>query len=1448
MKNNSYKYISSKERKVRDKFKVFNYKYCLLLLIIIFIIHISEANTSQIYSFSTEIKIIIKGKGTQYLLNKDFFPNPSSVNLNGHSESSCSVTCELDKEENEVVLKFDESLSNCNGMFADMENIIKIDFSNFDFSQVKDMSWMFYGCYNLEEIIFGNADTSNLENMAVLFQSCSKLTSVDLSSFDLSLVKDMSWMFNGCSNLEKVEFGNTDTSSLENIEVLFQSCSKLTSIDLSIFDLSKVKDMSWMFHVCSNIEIIKFGNTKTSSLENSAVLFSGCEKLLSVNLSIFDFSKVTDISSMFGGCSNLENLEFDKEINTSIVEKMSGLFAGCSRLTSLDLAKFDFSKVKDMSWMFNGCSNLVKIDFGNSSTTSLENIAVLFQSCSKLTSVDLSNFDTSKVTNMAYTFFGCNNLKYLDLSSLNISNLNFTNNMFYGCYSLIYLNLKFFQITNDTNINIPFDNLPSNLIYCINDEYTKINLLGNDIISICSDSCVKENYTKIDINNNQCIDTCLKSNNKYEYKNYCYEKCPNRTLLDNYLCEDNACNFYSSANCQDKTPKGYYLDLNEDIYKKCFENCDYCNGPGNVENNNCTKCKSNFVFLNESKYETNCFEKCEYYYYFDYTNRYNCTEYEKCPEKFSKFIKDKNKCIDKCINDDTYKFDFNNTCLIECPNLTFILLYDREFFCLETIPNDYYLDTDGVYKKCYETCFKCYGKGNESYNNCKECKYNFSFYDNPLNITNCNENCKYYYYFDETNQYHCTNKKTCPLKYNLLILEENRCIDECKKSYNYNYEFENKCYNICPNDTILNESTLICYYENTFQTATNIFKNNMDENIQIFKEYLSNFNISENTEDKVKYEDDTIYQVTTSENQRNNTNKNISTIDLGDCEKELKIKYQINDSLPLIIFKIDYFTPDSLIPKIGYEIYHPLNKSKLDLSYCKDIFISLNIPVSIDEDNLFKYDPNNEFYTDNCFSYTTENGTDIILNDRKQEFSDNKLSLCENNCNYTGYDRNNKQSSCSCDVKNKMDSISEILDNPIILSNNFENDKGGSNSGAANIISIKCTKALFSKEGLKNNISSYILIIFIGHFLLSILLFIKCGFYLLEEKIRNILNEKEKNKKNNIINKNNANNYILGQNKNNKIIKKKKIIHFPPKKYNFKFINNRKEIKEINNNKKINSQIKNNFQKKRKQKLINVHRLQTIKSRTTEINSKKNIFKTKLNNKEKLAFNDFELNSFEYKNAILFDKRTFCQLYLSLLKVKNLILFSFFPVKDYNSMIIKLCIFSISFSIYYSVNFAFFNDEMIHKIYEIGGKYDVFYFIPKISISFAISYYITNIIKILFLSERNISEIRKQQTLSQANVVSDKVKRKLVIKYTIFFILGLIFLVFFWMLLSSFGAVYQNTQMFIFKNALISFAISLFYPFIINIFSCTFRICSLSSGKNDNECVYKLSQILQILL
>ena len=40
---------------------------------------------------------------------------------------------------------------------------------------------------------------------------------------------------------------------------------------------------------------------------------------------------------------------------------------------------------------------------------------------------------------------------------------------------------------------------------------------------------------------------------------------------------------------------------------------------------------------------------------------------EECPNNKNKFIINKNECIDKCINDDTYIYKYNNKCYQKCP-------------------------------------------------------------------------------------------------------------------------------------------------------------------------------------------------------------------------------------------------------------------------------------------------------------------------------------------------------------------------------------------------------------------------------------------------------------------------------------------------------------------------------------------------------------------------------------------------------------------------------------------------------------------------------------------------------------------------------------------------------------------------------------------------------------
>ena len=130
--------------------------------------------------------------------------------------------------------------------------------------------------------------------------------------------------------------------------------------------------------------------------------------------------------------------------------------------------------------------------------------------------------------------------------------------------------------------------------------------------------------------------------------------------------------------------------------------------------------------------------------------------------------------------------------------------------------------------------------------------------------------------------------------------------------------------------------------------------------------------ISGTKEDKIINDTDNniAYQITTSNNQKNNKTKELklSSFDLGDCENILKKKYDIKDIETLIILKADVKI-DNLINSVQYEIYHPINKSKLNLSYCADNNIILKYPQPplIKENELYLYEPNSDYYNDICF-------------------------------------------------------------------------------------------------------------------------------------------------------------------------------------------------------------------------------------------------------------------------------------------------------------------------------------------------------------------------------------------------------------------------------------------------------------------------------------------------
>ena len=225
--------------------------------------------------------------------------------------------------------------------------------------------------------------------------------------------------------------------------------------------------------------------------------------------------------------------------------------------------------------------------------------------------------------------------------------------------------------------------------------------------------------------------------------------------------------------------------------------------------------------------------------------------------------------------------------------------------------------------------------------------------------------------------------------------------------------------------------------------------------------------------------------------------------------------------------------------------------------------------------------------------------------------------------------------------------------------------------------------------------------------------------------------------------------------------------------------------------------------------------------------------------------NDYELNSLDYKDAIELDKRTYLQYYWSLIKTKQLIVFTFYFNKDYNSYIIKIELFLFAFALYLTVSALFFTDNTIHQIYEDAGIFNFIYNIPQIIYSTIISAVINIIVKSLSLSESKILELKKEKTEIKLNNKISEVIKSLKLKFILFYIISSIFLVFFLIYLSCFCAVYRNTQYHLIKNTLLSFALSLLYPFALNLIPIFIRIPAIKS--KNNECMYKISKIAQLV-
>ena len=987
------------------------------------------------------------------------------------------------------------------------------------------------------------------------------------------------------------------------------------------------------------------------------------------------------------------------------------------------------------------------------------------------------------IPNADHMFAGCSDISKFNFSEFNTSQIKSMRYMFYDCLSLTSIDLSNFDFSQVTSINNIFDG-------CINLEY--INLKNFNGIKLSDDVNEYSNmFNKIKDNITICIN---KENNK--------EKILPQIINKSFIID---CSF----------------DLNSKN-RKIFDKDDKC-----LINN---KKETNFNFA-INKNSVNYFIKNQ-----KIQLKRKLQEAKINNTEFNIF--DSISKIDELFGgqkyDDTELYGFEDTVIQKLkPNIvithTEIQYYNQE-------------------------------RNEDSYFNLGECEYELRNYYNISkseklyikNIKSNYSNIDYDVYAkNSSNQFFKLNKYICKSNKIKIVIPINKSIelsDILFKLKYENYETEGK-----------NEIELINYYDEFYQLTerfinkknfnSSYFENNevinsKRMNISLTTSFIQNIYSFEES-GKCKLIDgcsinknnlrqlekiDKGHTLNESIDTKQNNNIIQSIVYLGECENSLRNYYNLSDNETIYMKILDVIQQGMNMTKTEFDVYilNDTNLTKLNISICNKDKVFLIKPQQILEDNIDKVNIKSGYYNDICYATTSESGTDITLEDRKKLYIKENKAVCQDGCDFYGYNYKTGKVFCSCKPKPCPSSIADIYIDKNKLFENLLNIKN-----ITNIDILICYKNLFTKKGIIYNIGSYIIImIFLFHIFCTIIFYLK-KWNILKNKIEDIefglknfklINPKKKRKK-----------------KNNKNIKVKNAQN-PNQNLELKISNIKNESIKINNNNDNNLITNNNEQKN-----INKSNKKILENNEQQ---SEDLFKVNRYNKnliEKviniMTFNENELNQFPYELAKKKDLRTYCTYYISLIKTKHDLIFYLFYNNDYNSKIVKIDLLVVSFGSFYTVNTLFYNNDLMNKIYESNGSFNLAYQLPKIIYSSLISSVLNFFLKFLALPNDKIIEFKSTKSKKNINNKKNELIKQIQIRLILYFIFGFLLLIFFWYSVAMFGAIYKNTQIHLLKDTLISFCLSLFYPFGFYLIPGILRIPSLSNTKKNRKCLYNLSKI-----
>lgn len=178
------------------------------------------------------------------------------------------------------------------------------------------------------------------------------------------------------------------------------------------------------------------------------------------------------------------------------------------------------------------------------------------------------------------------------------------------------------------------------------------------------------------------------------------------------------------------------------------------------------------------------------------------------------------------------------------------------------------------------------------------------------------------------------------------------------------------------------------------------------------------------------------------------------------------------------MIKLDVEVENSSVSSVTYYVYSE-SGIQLNLSVCNTT-VTVDIPITntsnlnlalaeeLSSEGIDVFNSSDSFFNDICYSYTSENGTDVTLNSRREDYYQEN-NFCEDGCEYNGINYTTLRVICNCEADalqgNSISNGDETKEN---LLNELKHLKISSVANAfvsnikINLIIAKCYKLFFN--------------------------------------------------------------------------------------------------------------------------------------------------------------------------------------------------------------------------------------------------------------------------------------------------------------------------------------------------------------------------------------------------